>query len=212
MGVATSANAADIKAEKNLQNESAIGIDVMDLYSNPENYPNITLVIYDDIDEYINVIEKDMNLSKADKEMLVNNALILPMNSSRSYQYGTITQTVIVNSLYQVYPYFYTKFEYTSGSQTPDRMVSVEAANINRNYNGMSKQFSGSLYYNLEAGNSLYWDLNGDFYHYGETTYTGGGTANLGGFGTASFSASITSSHYQYKQQSGRYYSAAMQP
>lgn len=129
-----------------------------------------------------------------------------------SYKYGTIRQTVRVDSAYSVYPYFYTKFEYSSGSPTPIRMVSIDSANIDRNYNGISKQFQGTLYYNLEAGNSLHGDLNGDFYNNGTTTITGGGSAGIGGVATASFSASITSSHYRYKNQIGRYYSAAMQP
>lgn len=99
-----------------------------------------------------------------------------------------------------------------SGNPTPDRILSIEYANINRQYGNTSKQFSGSLYYNLEAGNQFYWDLNGDFYNNGTTTYSYGGSVGVNGAASTSFSVAYASNHYAYKQISGRYKSAAMHP
>ena len=108
-----------------------------------------------------------------------------------------MTFDVTVTSAYHCYPYFYVKWKFSDGSPSPLAMVEVKNANINREYNGISKQFSGSLYYNLENGRRLYWDLNGDFYNNGTTTVTGGGKVEISESVTMNFSVSTSSSHYK---------------
>lgn len=88
----------------------------------------------------------------------------------------------------------------------PNSIEEVLYANIDRNYNGVSKQFDGDLYYKLEAKNKLFWDLNGDFFNNGSTSSSGGISIGLGENTILAFNVSFssTSNHFAYCHKSGR--------
>ncbi|MEG0092422.1 MAG: hypothetical protein RSA20_11420, partial [Oscillospiraceae bacterium] len=125
-------------------------------------------------------------------------------SEGKSYGYLTITATSKVADNYEVRPYFYTKVEY-SGSPNPSRLVSIEYGNIDRNYNGVSKQFTGILYYNLENIRTIYFDLNGDFYNNGTTNVGGGESVGIDGSATLNFSNSHSREHFKYIRDTQRH-------
>ena len=73
-----------------------------------------------------------------------------------------------------------------------------------RGYKGLSKQFSGSVYVNLEDPNKIFYIVNGDFYNNGSTTYEGGVSIGVGKYALVSFKSSSASSHYQYRYVESR--------
>lgn len=81
-------------------------------------------------------------------------------------------------------------------------IVSIYSVQMNRMYNGISKQFSGDVQVWLRGPLSIEYVVNGDFYNNGTTTTSGGTNLNLGidEVATIGFSASSTTStnHYQY--------------
>ena len=51
----------------------------------------------------------------------------------------------------------------------------------------MSKQFSGSLYVNLEQADRIFYIINGDFFDNGTTTLSGGLNIGIGEGASAKF-------------------------
>ncbi|MEE0967686.1 MAG: hypothetical protein U0L85_11665 [Bacilli bacterium] len=155
-------------------------------------------------DELIEIIEEDSNIYSDDKIELINK--INTLQSMRiTYDYWTIYSTCVVNSSYTCRPYFYTYSSFGNGGY-PNSIEEILYANIDRNYNGTSKQFGGDLYYNLEASNCLFWDLNGDFYNNGNTTFNLGVSVEVGEAAKTTFTASMaySSNHFAYCHKDGR--------
>ena len=67
---------------------------------------------------------------------------------------------------------------------------------MNRNDNGLEKQFQGSVYANLENAYTIYYRVDGDFYNAGTTTVSSSGTVGAGGTGVT-YSVSSSSSLYK---------------
>lgn len=82
-------------------------------------------------------------------------------------------------------------------------IVKVVDTTLNRAYLGVSKQFSGTLYTNLESASKIHYYLNGDFYDNGTTTYTGGGEIGISGTASLNFSVSYATNHFGYMYYSG---------
>lgn len=139
---------------------------------------------------------EDENLASKEKDEMIEKVDVISKQKD-AYDYWRIYDVCQVTSSYTCRPYFYTYSEFATGGY-PARIIEVLNANIDRNYNGISKQFKGSLYYHLEASNKLYWDLNGDFYNNGSTTYSGGVSIKVGGSTTVNFSISGSSNYYAY--------------
>lgn len=118
--------------------------------------------------------------------------------NSTFYDYGYIKKEILVTNTYKPTAMFYTKWQYTSGHETPDAIVNILNASLNRSYNGRTKQFSGTLFYHLESYNKLFFELNGDFYDNGSTTYTGGASIGVKENSSINFSISYSSNHYKY--------------
>ena len=169
------------------------------------NNSDVTIIFHETVQDYIHSISNDENLTQDVKDFLIEDAYRESRERSNDYIYSTLRFDVTVTNLYHCYPYFYTKFYYPSQSVSPDAMVEVKYANIDRDYQGVSKQFSGTLYYNLETSRKLYWDLNGDFYDNGTTTISSGISIPVGGTNTATFSVSYASNHYKYIHYSKTY-------
>lgn len=185
-------------------------VDVLDIIDHPDKYPDIDVTLYESANDFMTVIHEGKNLSLLDKLRLVNEVHIDQLQAS-TYAYLTLTFTARVTSTYTCYPYFYTKFQF-DGFPESTKMVNIMNANIDRNDKGKSKQFSGSLYYNLEAGNSLYWDLNGDFYNNGTTTWNAGISIGISESTSAKFEVNGSIQHYSYAHVTGRYQPVGLQP
>lgn len=120
--------------------------------------------------------------------------------------YYTYTRSVRVTSEYRPKVTFYCEvlrqdFQVLS-------FFSVKHASLDRKYNGMSKQFGGELYYNLERNDRLYYELNGDFYDNGTTTSSGGFEIGLGDEAKIKFNISYSSNFYEYCSYRDRIYAS----
>lgn len=147
-------------------------------------------------DDYKEIVKFNLALSQSIPESVKKTNAVF--NSSTYLKYGYIRKEVEVTSLYKPTVMFYTEWLYREGNPTPEAIVRILNASLNRSYNNDSKQFSGLLFYHLEAYNKLFFELNGDFYDNGTTTYTGGGTVNVNGKGSLNFSISYSSNHFKY--------------
>ena len=186
-------------------------VNLDDVLANPEKYPNIEINIVD-TKEYIDIIRNSNTINPETKNELIDNAITSSLTRGVVYEYLTLKDTAKIDYGYSCYPYFFCKMEYNSGFSTPNRIVSVEYADINLDYYGISKVFAGNLHYILKAGNRLYWDLNGHYYNNGDISISYGGSIGITGAASTSFTVGYSSSHYAYKQVTGEYYSSTMQP
>lgn len=79
---------------------------------------------------------------------------------------------------------------------------SIYSVQLNREYNGLSKNFQGELNCWLRDGRTIEYAINGDFYNYGtsSTTVSGGVGVNAGVDKkvTVTFTYAYTSNHYKY--------------
>lgn len=160
--------------------------------------------------EIYNMMLNDPNISNSDKsviefelqlqERIFEWRSIASENyiTSTYYDYGYVRKMITVSSSYKPTAMFYTKWQYSQGNPTPDAIVSVLNASLNRSYNDKTKQFSGTLFYHLEAYNKLFFELNGDFYDNGTTTYSGGVSIGISENSSIKFSVTYSSNHYKY--------------
>lgn len=113
--------------------------------------------------------------------------------------YRTLSVTLNVTNTYRPTLEFYCEVSVGDGVWG---IVSIYSVQMNRMYNGISKQFSGDVQVWLRGPLSIEYVVNGDFYNNGTTTTSGGTNLNLGidEVATIGFSASSTTStnHYQY--------------
>lgn len=113
--------------------------------------------------------------------------------------YRELKVTLNVDSSYKPYLSFYCE---TSESSQYWGIVSIYSIQLIRNYNGTSKQFSGTIDAWLRTAAQIEYTINGDFYNNGTTTggFSIGSSAKIGEKVTGNFSASISTSsnHYKY--------------
>lgn len=179
-------------------------VDIQAVLENPEAYPGVEITVFEDTDAYIEALYANKDLTPESRQRLIEDAESTAMSRAVGQYYSEIKMTVPVTTSYSCYPYFYVLLNYT-GSDRPDGIVKVNNADLIRDHNGMSKEFSGKLYYNLESSTRLYWDLNGDFHNNGTTTFSGGASIPVGENATITFSVSHSTSHYKYVRKSGTY-------
>lgn len=192
-----------VRASDSFSEENEININ--EVVKNPDEYPDIE-IIKQTAEEFKETLFNDENISSEDRNNIIND---VNQNSrsraSSTYDYWTFYTTCSVTSSYSCKPYFYTYTNFNGPSHEPSQFVKVYYGNIDRNWKGTTKQFTGSLYYKLESSKKIFWDLNGDFYNNGTTSSTTGGQVGLGEFANTSFSVSYSTNHYAYVHKSGRY-------
>lgn len=162
---------------------------------NDENVVESKILTYD---ELVNEVVKNEGLSVEDAKKFLG----ITGKERNGQYYRTYTGEVTVTSTYKPSVVFYCK---TSEWNNFRGILSILNSSLNRSYNGISKQFSGTLYTNLESAASIYYELNGDFYNNGTTSYSGGYEIGVGETSKISFSVSYTSSHFIYAYKTGRY-------
>lgn len=96
---------------------------------------------------------------------------------------------------------------YNSGSFREFKYI--QDIDLNRSYQGVSKQFSGKVQGKITSATAVWWYVNGDFYNNGTTTTTvsGAGSGAVKGVTvTATLSISNSSNHFKYWNNSGTYF------
>lgn len=163
----------------------------------PEEFRN-----YDDV---LKELMKQRNISIDDaKNMIKEDNIIYTKNGKQvRATYRTFTKSVEVKAnVYKPKIQWYCE---TSEYGQYHGIVKIKRTSLDRSYNTLTKQFSGDLYSNLESADKIYYELNGDFYNYGTTTYSGGVEIGIGKYGTIKFSISNSSGHYAYCNSIGRF-------
>lgn len=183
-------------------------------------------------DQIVEMIAKDRNISKTeasnqvienyakshakDATLSTNNVINATLSAdnvidgtlSANYAaavtatYRTVSSQFTVTSTYKPSLTFYCE---TSEGGYFWGIVKILDVEMNRSYNGISKQFGGTVYTNLENAGKIYWIVNGDFFNNGTTTGGGGVEIGIGQDATLNFSLSYSSNHYQYCYQTGNY-------
>nr|WP_319487417.1 hypothetical protein [uncultured Caproiciproducens sp.] len=155
-------------------------------------------------DEIVEAIAGDSQISKAQAANQVisgftnknSNSLNLTAKAAASRAtYRTINSDFTVTSEYKPTMRFYCE---TSESGSFHGIVKILNVNMIRKYNGMTKQFGGTVYTNLEDANSIFYTVDGDFYNTGTTTFGGGVSIGVGEGSSVSFNASSSSNFYAY--------------
>lgn len=81
-------------------------------------------------------------------------------------------------------------------------ITSIYSVQLNRNYNGTIKQFSGNIETYLRSAYEIEYIINGDFYNTGTTSTSNGGGVDIGinGVGNVNYTTSNTetSNYYAY--------------
>lgn len=113
-------------------------------------------------------------------------------------KFRTLKKRFTVTSTYKPELNFYCQTSESTGSFRG--IIKILNVNMNRGYNGISKQFSGEVYTHLENANSIYYTISGDFFNNGTTSVEKNGEVgiSLGGEGSVGFSISHASNHYKY--------------
>ncbi|MGF7142186.1 hypothetical protein HNQ56_000596 [Anaerotaenia torta] len=124
----------------------------------------------------------------------------------------TVVHTTMLGLVLHVHtfqPMFVVGLEYINNSYSPNRIVSLENAHI---YTGDGDPciFGGSIFYRLEAGNRFYYNVYGDTYETGTTTYSAGLKVGLGEGSTATFGVTYSNNYIANIDFDGRYISAGL--
>lgn len=153
-------------------------------------------------EEYKQVILNDVNIPSEIKYNMITE-VDLALKEKTFYDYWTIYSNCKVDSKYTCRPYFYI-YSNLSSTGYPQTIMKIQHANIDQNNNGTTKQFHGTLYYNLEADNKLFWDLNGDFYNEGIFASSNNPSISVEENNSIKFTTSYPNSHYKYCHKSHR--------
>lgn len=162
---------------------------------------DVQIIFYDNIAEFQFIIQNDDNLSSYEKDNILASLCIDQTQKDKKYKYYEIRQKLIVDETYACYPYFYIKTEDVWDELTVQENQ-VIIAKLDRNYNGKTKHFNGTLYYHEEENHNLYWDLNGDFYDNG--VIRDPDAPILRNTALVSFNVMQTNDFYKYICQNGR--------
>lgn len=149
-------------------------------------------------DELIQEVMKNEKLTEAEAKEFIG----VGEKKSVRATYRTYKYSVEVTSAYKPQVVFYCE---TSEWGNYRGILSLLNTSLNRGYNGISKQFSGTIYTNLENAACIYFELNGDFYNNGTTSMSGGVSVGVGEKTTVNFSVSSASNHFKYIYKADRY-------
>lgn len=147
-------------------------------------------------DEIVRELARDENITilEAEKTMLGNRSG-RSNELARKSTYRTISQQFLVKNNYRPTMRFYC--ETTEGGNFR-AIRRIRTVNMNRNSNGMSKQFSGSVYTKLEDPNRIFYIVNGDFYNNGTTTFNGNVDIPVYAGASVTFGVSHARNHFGY--------------
>lgn len=184
---------------KETENSAVIDMSVEEsgIVKNSDENLNVSEVMT--YDEIINQMANDMGITYDESQKIIDKSLGIDgltksRISARSNTYRSISDVLNVSDTYKPSIVFYCQ---TNEGGTFASIVKVLNVNMNRLYQGISKQFGGSVYVNLESASTIYYTIDGDFYNNGTTTIGGGISIGIGQSASVNFNATSTSNHYK---------------
>lgn len=179
-------------ASISIQGASASTANVQSPEVNTVSVSNVTVSEVMTYDEMLAALAQNSGISYQTAE---ND---LPKASDPKFTYRILSVTLNVTSEYKPTLDFYCE---TSESRYWG-ILSIFSVQLNREYNGMSKQFIGSIEYFLRSPYQIQYIINGDFCNNATVTVTGDAdvSVGIGGSNSISFGGSVgsTSNHYKY--------------
>lgn len=173
--------------------------DINDIIKNPEQYPNIEIEGPYSLEEMAHIMAIDENIKIEEaKDLLTKSDSKSYFSQASEEGYLTFKEAITVTALYSVQVRFYCKMEFYGGGPEPTAFINVSNVTLDRAYIGGPKEFDGEIYYNLESSTRLYYEIEGDFWNYGTTKFTGGGSVGIGVRGKLEGSVEYASSHFRY--------------
>lgn len=155
-------------------------------------------------DELAQIISEDDGVSLAEaKKSIVQNSTSKTFSTAATATYRALSQQFTVTSTYKPTMRFYCE---TSESGLFHAIKKLLQVSMIRGNQGISKQFKGGVYANLEDPNRIFYIVNGDFYNNGTTTVNAGVNIGAGGSADVSFGVSNASSHFKYRYVESRVY------
>ena len=117
-------------------------VKVRKVLEHPEEYPDLTVIVYDNAYDYIKAVKRDEALEPEERNALAGAAM-----TKEGIRYLKLRMEVPVEKDYCVYPSFYLRCAWEDGQ--PGEILAVEKMR----------------FHNIEVPpRRLYWSLNGDFY------------------------------------------------
>ncbi|OXT09581.1 hypothetical protein CE561_00140 [Thermoanaerobacterium thermosaccharolyticum] len=154
-------------------------------------------------DEMVSEVAKNKGISASEERSQIMSSKVNDKNLS----------TNVNNDIF--YVHFYKQFEVGNTGwypqldiyvkcQGPYRdFIGISDLNLIRSYNYVSKQFSGKCQAKIESVKRIYWVVNGDFYDYGATSWSFGGSVGIGQYATLTFSISRANNYFGYAYNYG---------
>ena len=139
--------------------------------------------------------ENNVSLDKARQELF--GRMKLRTNSLTATSYRELTVVLNVTPEYKPTLRFY-----CSVSQGGNYwgILDILSVQLDCNYRGTAKQFSGNVEAHLLSAYQILYIVNGTFYHYGTTTVTSSVSSSVNaGVASATYNVSEESSSYYYK-------------
>lgn len=141
------------------------------------------------------VEEEQVSFTKAMEMLGINPAVSsLRTVSFRAATYRTLTSQFTVNSGYK--PSMKFRCETSEGGGYAG-IVQILNVSMDRVYNGVEKYFGGTVYVKLENANLIYYNVSGDFYDTGTTSFSSGVSIGEGKGASVNFSLTYSSNHYK---------------
>lgn len=177
--------------------EEIVSTEVGTEYSLDINDPTLQTSEVLTFEEITEQISNDLEISISEAQTLVvENSDSQSRMSAQAATYRTLSQQFTVTTSYKPTMRFYCQ---TSESGLFHGIVKIMTVNMIRGYNGVTKQFGGTVYVNLERSDKIFYTINGDFYNNGTTSYNAGVNLGVGKSANISFGVSQSSNHYKYR-------------
>lgn len=120
--------------------------------------------------------------------------------------YFTLTKRITVTSTYKPALKFRVYADYTPGTSFRGIKKIVHVSMDRTSTNGVTKQFDGEVYAYLQDANTIYYQINGDFFNNGSTSFSGSVNIGVRQSATVTFTVSGSTNHYKYIWTEGYYY------
>lgn len=139
---------------------------------------------------------------------------------------GVLSSTEVRYSLFYMNTYSYTHgfmqlckvqarfsvgLEYDVGASSPNRIVSLKGEHVYTG-GGTKCMFSGTIFYQLEAGNRFYYSMYGNLYTGGSVNWSAGGAIGVGGNATLNATISNGTGFIRNISEAETYESSGMEP
>lgn len=180
--------------------------DTIDIYPNP-NVIASKVMTFDEL-VITNASDRNIPVEQAREELIANYIKAHSSDGLRSsiQPRTTLYQTFAVHlnafSNYKPYIRWYCEVNEGGGYRG---IVKILDTQLDRVDNGTAKQFSGTIYINLENANTIKYTINGDFFNYGTTTSSGNVGIKAGEFFTMSYTITSSSNYFGTIYEEGKF-------